>query len=294
MQKPETVEKGNTQCPSCGQQDPNLIKVDTGLKLILKHDGINSTPDEVCASCFKKLKKSASQGAQLRAREEARDMQRNDLWKNRTYYVRNGRTFMRQEDYSDAAICYEKYLKVLEIIYQTPKKQLDPKLFKDRPKEITIICSVLWDLMLIYDAHIKFIDKHMETADMLARFLRFSPLNNTIIRRAELEFKKAKNPQVFRQFLKLCDVQSSRCFIATSAFETRLHPTVQTLCIFRDSILKKNFWGRKFVFFYYRYSPSIAHYLDHHPRLKAPIRGLLQRVATLLRFTFHLPDRRDS
>lgn len=281
-------------CPACGKQDPNLAKVDTGLRMTLKHDGVTDIPDEVCSPCLKKLKKSASHGAQLRARQEAKGSQRTGLWQNRTYFVRHGRTFMRHGNYAEAAICYEKYLKILEIIFKTEKSKLEPKDFKDRPKEITILSSVLWDLMLIYDAHSKFKKKQMEAAEILSKFLRFSPLYSSVIRKAELEYKKGKNPQVFKQFLRLCDVQSSRCFIATAAFDSRIDPTVQTLCSFRDQVLKKNFWGRKFVYFYYRYSPSIAHYLDVKPFAKAPLRFLLQGVASLLKAIFNLPERRDS
>lgn len=290
----ETTADNISTCPSCGKQDPNLAKVDTGLKLTLKHDGVTDIPEEVCSPCLKKLKRSASHGAQLRAREEAKGQQKNDLWKNRTYLVRQGRTFMRHENYAEAAICYEKYLKILEIIYKVGKKELDPKLFKDRPKEITIISSILWDLILVYDAHPKFKQKQVDSAELLSKFLRFSPLYGNIIRKAELEIKKAKNPQAFKQLLRLCDVQASRCFIANAAFDSRMDPTVQTLCIFRDQVLKKNSWGRKLVSIYYRKSPSIARYLDVKPLAKAPTRLLLQGVAIFLKAIFNLPGRRDS
>ncbi|MCJ8277961.1 MAG: hypothetical protein HRT44_04200 [Bdellovibrionales bacterium] len=281
-------------CPSCGKQDPNLTKLDTALKLTLKHDGVADIPEEACLACLKKFKKQSTHGAQLRARDEAKDNQKGDLWKNRTQLVRQARAFMRQGSYAEAAICYEKYFKILEIVYKTDRNGLDPKLFKDRPKEITIIASSLWDLLLIYDGHEKFSQKQMQAAEMLSKFLRFSPLYNSILRKAELEFKKAKNPAAIRLLLKLCDVQASRCFIATATFDSRMDPNVQILCNFRDRILKKNYWGRKFVYFYYRYSPSIAAHLDLNPVFKRPLRHLLRGVATLLKVIFRLPERRDS
>jgi hypothetical protein len=65
------------------------------------------------------------------------------------------------------------------------------------------------------------------------------------------------------------------CFIATAAYDSYLHPHVQTLRIFRDKHLLTNTVGRSFVQYYYRYSPPIANYIREHRRLAALTRWLL-------------------
>lgn len=50
----------------------------------------------------------------------------------------------------------------------------------------------------------------------------------------------------------------SRCFIATAAAGDPDHPDVEALRRFRDRSLVRRPWGRKFVAFYYRYSPAVA------------------------------------
>lgn len=281
-------------CQNCGASDPNLSPIESGLKLALTKTGHPNIPALVCSSCLKQLRKSASHGAQLQAKEDAKVEQKSKVWKARLELVRHGRSFLGRKEFADAAVCYEKYLKVISIVMEKPKNELDPKLFNDNPKEITIISSVLWDLVLIYDSHAKFNSKQREAIEMLAKFLRFSPVYNSIIRKAELEARRAKNPQNFKYFLKLCDVQASRCFIANSAFETRTHPTVITLCHFRDRILKQSKWGRGFVCWYYKHSPVLAAFLDTQPRLKRPIRPILRGVAIVLKCIFNLPASRDS
>ncbi len=281
-----------TTCQKCGATDPNLTRLDSGLRLTLQKSGADDIPSHVCHKCLKDMRRSATHGAQQLAHQELQANHAAKVWKTRTSLVKQGHLALRREDYSEAAVHYEKYLKVLTIVLKIQsRKELDPKQFNDHPKEITIISSVLWDLMLIYDASPQFAPKQMETAEVLARFLRFSPVYNTIIRKAEKEVRKSKNPSAYRLLLKLCDAQASRCFIANEAFGSRIDPTVQTLCQFRDEILKESAAGRRFVAFYYRKSPQWAQCLRKHNGLKAAIRPLLRGVAILVRVIFRLPLR---
>ena len=281
------------QCPLCGTDTPNLTKIDSGLRLGMQEAGETSIPDEMCGNCLKDWRKKVSKGVQLKAIQKIKDNHKQDLWKSRIRLIKHARSLFNNKVYGESAITYEKYLKVLEVVYGVDRASLKPSLFQERPKEITIICSVLWDLMLIYDAHQKYKTRQEEAAKKLSEFVKYSPLYSNIVRKAEKEFRRAKNPQAFRNFLKACNATISRCFIASCAFESHSHPTVRTLCHFRDQVLKKHPSGRQFVKFYYRFSPGVAKGLDHWPLAKKACRSLLRGVAFLLKRTFNLPEGRD-
>jgi subtilisin family serine protease len=68
----------------------------------------------------------------------------------------------------------------------------------------------------------------------------------------------------------------SRCFIATAAYGSPLHPRVAALRSFRDRFLLTNIPGRFFVGVYYRVSPSLADFISHHEVVRS-----LSRVALL-------------
>ena len=55
------------------------------------------------------------------------------------------------------------------------------------------------------------------------------------------------------------------CFIATACYDFPDHPDIDSLRIFRDQVLKKQWGGKHFVEFYYKYSPSIARKIEKAP-----------------------------
>lgn len=65
------------------------------------------------------------------------------------------------------------------------------------------------------------------------------------------------------------------CFIATAAFGSKLQPAVSLLRKFRDKCLLTNWLGTKFVEFYYKYSPPIAHFIAGNDTLRAIVRIML-------------------
>ena len=65
------------------------------------------------------------------------------------------------------------------------------------------------------------------------------------------------------------------CFIATAVYEDYNHPKVLILREFRDKYLLKNDLGKKFVNFYYRYSPKFADYVKDKKILTYPIKKIL-------------------
>ncbi len=271
-------------CPNCGEEVESLRPVDAGLKLRIQTDGaLNNIPLEICVNCVKKLSKSLSQGAILRKNAQAKEQNRLMLWRSRVNLVKQAKTYMNKKNFSDAAVTYEKYLRILEIVYDKKSGELIPDLFNNeaRRSEMTVIASVYWDLMRIYDTSPKHIERLDRAADKLAAFARFTPIFTSILRRAESEVRNANNPKSFKRFLSRAQTLRSRCFIATSAFEYE-SPTVQILCRFRDEILLKFYFGKLFINSYYLIAPSLAHRLDQFSFFKPLIRVILSIVGALI------------
>ena len=77
------------------------------------------------------------------------------------------------------------------------------------------------------------------------------------------------------------------CFIATAAFGSKFEPAVVLLREFRDQFLLTNYLGEKFVQFYYRASPPIAHYIADNMILKYLVRALLIQMVGMVYILFH-------
>jgi hypothetical protein len=79
---------------------------------------------------------------------------------------------MNDKAFSDAAVAYEKYIKVLEIIFDAKPGELSPEQFKDaaRTQELTVVASAYWDLLRIYDTSEKYGDRQAIAAKKLAQF----------------------------------------------------------------------------------------------------------------------------
>lgn len=267
-------------CSRCGLQVLDLHVVDANLSQKLVELG-ESIPSQVCMSCLTDLRKTASSnsGGVLMAQEKAKEQHRLQLWKSRVSLVKNGRQLMGQKMYSEAAVAYEKYLKILEIVFAVEKGQsLSPEHFKDsaRTEELTIVASVYWDLLRIYDTSDKYGERQQVAARQLGHFVKFTPIFPDIIKRAESFVKQAKHPGAIKNFLKLASNERPRCFVATSAFENSMAIEVQILRIFRDQKLKKYKSGRYLIKKYYRFSPALAEFLDKNSLLKPAVRAILR------------------
>lgn len=253
------------------------------MRLRLQNEAqVQAVPEQVCEGCFAQLSRLVSKGAVLRAEAQAKEQNRLMLWRNRVQLVKQAKQHLAQKNFSDAAVSYEKYLRVLEIVYECKPGELKPDLFKSqaRAQEMTVITSVYWDLMRIYDTHSRYADRQSKAAEKLAAFVRFSPIFPQIMRKADTQTRTAKNPAIFKKFIKLSNASRPRCFIATAAFDGERTMTVEQLCAFRDQHLKTSAGGRRFVRVYYKVSPHVADFLDRNPTLKPATRKLLQWIAT--------------
>ena len=78
-----------------------------------------------------------------------------------------------------------------------------------------------------------------------------------------------------------------KCFIATAAYGSPLHPYVEILRFFRDKYLMANKIGRKLVGLYYKYSPSLADLIAKHKVLKVIVRTQLVPLVALSYMAIH-------
>jgi len=272
-------------CPRCNNPAVSLVTIDAGMRLLLeKNPESRGLPGQVCQSCYSALSGAVSQGVKLRLEQQAREKNRHMLWKSRVNLIKNARQMMAQKAYSEAAVSYEKYLRVLEISYDLKAGQLTPDVFgkSSRSKELTVIATAYWDLMRIYDMAPQYRERMIGAAKKLAEFLPYSPLFPDITKKAP-EFKAtARNPDVVNEFMRLSKIRGGRCFIATAAFDYPEHPVVGCLRHFRDEMLRKNDIGRKIVAIYYMNSRPVAEFLNLHPWLKPPLRAALYFLSRMV------------
>ena len=72
------------------------------------------------------------------------------------------------------------------------------------------------------------------------------------------------------------------CFIATAAYGTPYAHQIDILRDFRDIVLLKRAFGRRFVGFYYKLSPPIARTISKSSTLRFLVRALVIKPVTSL------------
>ncbi len=219
-------------------------------------------------------------GSYLIALERAKEDRKLKLWHSRLAFTKKGHTFMQGKLFSEAAVVYEKYLKILELVFEAQSGQLTPDHFKEsaRTAELSIVTSVYWDLLRIYDTSDAYGDRQRKAALQLSKFAPLTPVFPDLLRKAQIFQKQCRHPEIVKSFINSATKSRPRCFIATSAFQSPVATEVQILRHIRDQHLKNSNLGRKFIFFYYKISPRLACALDKHESLKGPIRLILRLV----------------
>lgn len=272
-------------CPRCGKSVNELQSLDAAVAVKIKEAGnTEELPTQVCHDCFVQLAGSIARGSVLMAREKARENKKIMLWKSRVNLIRKARSCMSQKMFSDAAVSYEKYIKVLELVFEVAAGNLHPEQFKDsaRTQELTIVASAYWDLLRIYDTSPKYKERQTMAANKLALFLKYTPIYPDILRKAEIFLKQAKHPDVIKHFLKIAKDEKGKCFIATSAFNSPDAAEVLFLREFRDERLLPTRIGTFFVNVYYAISPVFARFLNNVPQLKPLVRACLRGLIRFL------------
>ncbi len=275
-------------CPHCSKSVSVLRPLGASVIKKLEDSGQSGLPSEVCDSCYQQLAGAFAQGAILVAEAKAREQKKLMMWKSRVSLIKKARLLMREKAFADAAVSYEKYLRVLETVYDCKANELNPEHLKStaRTQELTVIASVYWDLLRIYDTSEKYASRMEVAAKKLAEFLPMTPIFPDIVKKAESFSKQAKKPQIIKFFLKKVTDKKGRCFIATSAFNSPLSPEVLWLSNWRDQYLLQTPEGQKWVNMYYLYSPKIAFILDGNVWLKPLVRKLIQAIIFILKANY--------
>lgn len=270
-------------CNRCGSKTREMLSIEAGMRLAISQapresTEIESIPNEVCKKCYSELTAKVSKGAQIRFEQRAREKNKQMLWKSRVNLIRQARSKMGDKLYTEAAVAYEKYLRVVEMAYDKPKGTLEPDVFGStvKSKEITVLATVYWDLMRIYDSHPNYRTKMAFSAKKLRQFLPYSRVYADISKKATLFLAKSNNKDIVQQFLKDIKAERPKCFIATAAFEAPMAEEVQLLRKYRDQKLSTHRTGRILIWVYYRLSPPIAMILEKSSVLRKICRYFLR------------------
>ena len=99
---------------------------------------------------------------------------------------------------------------------------------------------------------------------------------------------KNRSNEVDNELLKLGvnlnrNTNNSGCYIATMVYKDYDHPQVMVLRNFRDNHLAEFTFGRAFIKFYYKYSPSWVLFLENKKTLNNIIRGALNQLIRLIK-----------
>ena len=77
--------------------------------------------------------------------------------------------------------------------------------------------------------------------------------------------------------------ENEGCYIATMVYGSYEHSQVMVLRRFRDDVLQQNQFGRAFVRFYYRYSPTWVEHLKDKKWINNFIRTILDTFIKIYR-----------
>jgi hypothetical protein len=264
-------------CPRCGKISDELYTVEPATSEYLKARN-EAVPSVICVNCTSQLRNAVARTSGVVPKEKAKEGQRLEMWKGRVNVIKKARQAMITREFSEAAANYEKYIRILEIVFEAEPGALKPECFKDasRSNELTIVAGVYWDLLRIYDINSKYINRQENAARQLALFLRYTPIFPSIFKKADEFSRIAKNPGPIKLFIEQASDSKSRCFIATAAFDSPYAEEIFFLQKYRDDVISNKFYGKFFIKSYYVISPTIANALDRYPSLKPPVRYLLR------------------
>jgi len=100
------------------------------------------------------------------------------------------------------------------------------------------------------------------------------------IRESQIEIIKKEDsnyipPEIYMPPTTTISKSNSKCFVATTCYGDYNHPSIRVLRRYRDEILLKNTYGRKFILFYYKHGPILSRFIEDNTLMKNVIRKLL-------------------
>ena len=104
-------------CPLCSASTSLLHAIDAGMRLRLEKEGQHVSHESVCSNCYKDLSKKLSNASFLAAEQTISSNYKKSLWKNRLILVKQARNHLVLKNHAEAAICYEKYLRIVELVF---------------------------------------------------------------------------------------------------------------------------------------------------------------------------------
>ncbi len=179
--------------------------------------------------------------------------------------------------YQNAVEEYLNFFSIVSAFFNCQESEISPRLFeKGRDlAEIFLISQVYWDLCKIYDKDPRFSDRLKK---YLLKFVEFSKGFKFEYANYQLIFKylksgKCRNKRKFESALNALKTSGDFCYVATYCFGEN-HPVTNDLRVFKKHLLKMN-WGKKFVFFYYKFSPKLLGFCRKYPYIGVPLKYLI-------------------
>lgn len=199
----------------------------------------------------------------------AKEENRRELLRHRIQTAKTGMQFYEKKQYPEAVQAFLTYIRILEDWKGVSEGGLNPKLFdlkRDIP-ELLLINSVYWHLTKLFDqTHStgKRADfrHYLEKFILFTKGMSFQPLSAETLRKY-LRHKNLIHKSDFKNAYKM--LSDSKCFVATSLADLIQDSTLPLLRKFRDQTLIAHPMGRRFVKWYYRHGPTLAHWMDKRP-----------------------------
>ena len=222
-------------------------------------------------------------------RDEKKKEQIKELYRTRLNHLKRAQALVREDKMAQAVESYTKYLGVLALYFDTTEDKLSPTLF-DPEKDLTellLISHAYWDLAKAFDRSPNLQRDCLRCLDQFVKFsigFKYQHVNAQIVRKFNNK-KQAHNPKAFELAYQKIQINSKKCYIASSCFGED-HPNTELLRKFKQKISHSE-TGRDFIDFYYRISPTLVSITSYNRTTKAieslTIKPLLQSISVVIK-----------
>lgn len=200
----------------------------------------------------------------------------------RIQLARDGRYAYERKDLKTATINYKKFLQITAKSLGADVKDMHPKLFdeKARVSESLLVSAIAFDLAKIFDRVNNGQAERLLYLRLLVLFTAGMPFQFFVAENVSKFLKYTPNILNKNEFKAAHKAirKGGFCFIATVCFGPDA-PEVERFRRFRNEVLWQTPGGGLVVDAYYWISPSIAAWLEKHPRPKAGARKALQKFS---------------